>query len=97
MALALVHGRAVLTVTARELGPVMIERLEVEWPGPRKSLAIAELRHELGDDFPAILVTGDLDPLIQSRAAEQGIRVMHKPLDQAQLLLALHQATTRSG
>ncbi|MGH6646869.1 ATP-binding response regulator [Aquabacterium sp.] len=59
--------------------------------------AIAELRHELGDDFPAILVTGDLDPLIQSRAAEQGIRVMHKPLDQAQLLLALHQATTRSG
>ena len=36
MALALVDGRAVLTVTARELGPVMIERLEVEWPGPRK-------------------------------------------------------------
>ena len=59
--------------------------------------AIAELRHELGDEFPAILVTGDLDPRIQARAAEQGIRVMHKPLDQAQLLRALHQATTRSG
>jgi CheY-like chemotaxis protein len=59
--------------------------------------AIAELRHELGDELPAILVTGDLDPQIQARAAEQGIRALHKPLDQAQLLQALHQATTRSG
>ena len=59
--------------------------------------AVAELRHELGDEFPAILVTGDLDPQIHDRAARQGIRVMHKPLDQAQLLQALHQATTRSG
>lgn len=59
--------------------------------------AITELRHELGGELPAILVTGDLDPQIQARAAEHGIRLMHKPLDQAQLLLAVRQATTRSG
>jgi signal transduction histidine kinase/CheY-like chemotaxis protein len=58
--------------------------------------AIAELRHELGDDFPAILVTGDLSPQIQAQAAQLGIRVMHKPLDREQLLTALRDAT-RSG
>lgn len=55
--------------------------------------AIAELRHEFGDDIPAILVTGDLDPQIQQRAAQQGIRVMHKPLNREQLLQALRDAT----
>ncbi|MES2088449.1 MAG: ATP-binding protein [Pseudomonadota bacterium] len=55
--------------------------------------AIAELRHEFGDEMPAILVTGDLDPQIQARAAQQGIRVMHKPLDRDQLLIALRDAT----
>ena len=55
--------------------------------------AIAELHHEFGDEMPAILVTGDLDPLIQARAAEQGIRVMHKPLDRDQLLTALREIT----
>jgi tetratricopeptide (TPR) repeat protein len=48
MALALVDGRAVLTVSAREVGPVMIERLEVEWPKARDALAIAELRNRRG-------------------------------------------------
>jgi tetratricopeptide (TPR) repeat protein len=56
MALALVDGRAVLTVTARELGPVMVERLEVEWPGPRTSLAIAELRNRRGQLRAATLI-----------------------------------------
>ncbi|RZI86154.1 MAG: response regulator [Rubrivivax sp.] len=58
--------------------------------------AIAELRYEFGDDLPAILVTGDLDPDIQTLAAKQGIKVMHKPIDREQLLRALHEAT-RSG
>ena len=48
MALALVDGRAVLTVAARDLGPVLVERLEVEWPGTRKALAVAELRNRRG-------------------------------------------------
>jgi CheY-like chemotaxis protein len=55
--------------------------------------SIAELRVEFGDDLPAILVTGDLDPQIQTRAAEQNIRVMHKPIDRDQLLRALHTST----
>src|SRR6185437_4216457 len=56
MALALVGGRAVLTVTARELGPVMVERLEVEWPGTRRSLAVAELRNRRGQLRAATLI-----------------------------------------
>jgi tetratricopeptide (TPR) repeat protein len=39
MALALVDGRARLTVTARDLGPVLVERVEVEWPDPDQRLA----------------------------------------------------------
>lgn len=58
--------------------------------------AIAQLRHEFGDEMPAILVTGDLDPQIQARAAQQGIRVMHKPIDRDQLLIALRD-TTQAG
>lgn len=52
--------------------------------------AIAALRYEFGDDLPAILVTGDLDPKIAERASEQRIRVMHKPVDSDELLAALH-------
>ncbi len=52
--------------------------------------AIVELRYEFGDDLPAILVTGDLDPGITDRASGQDIRVMHKPVDSDQLLAALH-------
>ena len=48
MALALVEGRAILTVAACDLGPVLVERLEVEWPGTRKALAVAELRNRRG-------------------------------------------------
>jgi tetratricopeptide (TPR) repeat protein len=56
MALALVEGRAVLTVAARDLGPVLVERLEVEWPGTRRALAIAELRNRRGVLRAATLV-----------------------------------------
>ncbi|TAK93190.1 MAG: response regulator [Aquabacterium sp.] len=55
--------------------------------------AIAELRHEFCDEMPAILVTGDLDPSIRAQAEAQGIKVMHKPLDRAQLLIALRELT----
>src|SRR5580698_2219435 len=56
MALALVDGRAVLTVAARDLGPVLVERLEVEWPGTRRALAVAELRNRRGRLRAATLV-----------------------------------------
>ena len=62
--------------------------------------AIAELRHELGHEFPAMMVTGDLSPQIEVQAAERNIRLMHKPLDRAQLLHELRQALhqpTRAG
>ena len=56
MALALVDGRAILTVAARDLGPVLVERLEIEWPGTRRALAIAELRNRRGVLRAATLV-----------------------------------------
>jgi signal transduction histidine kinase len=61
--------------------------------------AIAELRHEMGDELPAILVTGDLDPKIEAEAARLDIKVMHKPVDRAQLLGALGALfeSTRAG
>jgi len=56
MALALVDGRAILTVAARDLGPVLVERLEVEWPGARSALAVSELRNRRGHLRAATLV-----------------------------------------
>ncbi len=58
--------------------------------------AIAQLRHEFGDEMPAILVTGDLAPLIQQRADQLGIRVLHKPIDRSQLLTVLRGAIRSS-
>lgn len=58
--------------------------------------AIAQLRHEFGDEMPAILVTGDLDPHIQLRADQLGIRVLHKPIDRIQLLTVLREAIRSS-
>jgi tetratricopeptide (TPR) repeat protein len=48
MAVGLVDGRAVLTVVGRDLGPVLVERLEVDWPATRKTLSVAELRNRRG-------------------------------------------------
>ncbi len=76
MALALVDGRAILTVTARELGPLMIERLEVEWPGPRKSLAVAELRNRRGQLRAATLIIDRAG--VESRVA--AAKTEHGPL-----------------
>jgi len=56
MALSLVDGRAILTVAARDLGPVLVERLEVEWPGARSALAVSELRNRRGHLRAATLV-----------------------------------------
>lgn len=58
--------------------------------------AIAQLRHEFGDEMPAILVTGDLAPQIQQRADQLGIRVLHKPIDRSQLLTVLREAIRSS-
>ncbi|TAL21511.1 MAG: hybrid sensor histidine kinase/response regulator [Aquabacterium sp.] len=58
--------------------------------------AIAALRYEFGDELPAILVTGDLDPRVADEARVEGIAVMHKPLDRLQLLQALRDAFPRT-
>lgn len=58
---------------------------------------IAAMRHEFGDEMAAILVTGDLNAHIAIQAAAQRIRVMHKPLDRAQLLQALREEAQASS
>ena len=51
--------------------------------------AIEALRYEFGDGLPAIMITGDMSPELQSRAQAHDIRLIHKPVDRRQLLLAL--------
>ncbi len=80
MALALVDGRAVLTVAARDLGPVLVERLEVEWPGTRRALAVAELRNRRGQLRAATLVIDRARLESQLRAAKPSSGHLSGPL-----------------
>ena len=56
MAFTLVDGRGVLTIAARDLGPLLVERLEVEWPGARDVRAATELRNRRGRLCGATLI-----------------------------------------
>src|SRR5579871_6458355 len=87
MALSLVDGRAVLTVVARDLGPVLIERLEVEWPGARKTLAVGELRNRRGHLRVASLII-DRARIESSVAARVPAGEMGVGLEAGRLVLA---------
>src|SRR5579871_5316427 len=87
MALSLVDGRAVLTVVARDLGPVLIERLEVEWPGARKTLAVGELRNRRGHLRVASLII-DRARIESSVAARVPAGAMGVGLEPGRLVLA---------
>jgi len=55
--------------------------VDLHLSGERSGLrSLAKLRHWLGAPLPAIVVTGDLDPLLDRIAQEQGARLVHKPL-----------------
>jgi tetratricopeptide (TPR) repeat protein len=88
MALALVDGRAVLTVAARDLGPVMVERLEVEWPGARKALAIAQLRNRRGHLRVATLIIDRARIESRVAAAQAPSATMGVALEPGHLLLS---------
>ncbi|CAL94979.1 hybrid sensor histidine kinase/response regulator [Azoarcus olearius] len=42
---------------------------------------IRAVRSAFGNDVPALIITGDTDPVVVRRMADHGISVLHKPLD----------------
>ncbi|HZL21219.1 MAG TPA: hypothetical protein VFG23_26025, partial [Polyangia bacterium] len=57
MALAFQDGRAVLTIAPRDLGPVRVERLEIDFPAPPGGLSVAvDLQNRRGQLLAAQLV-----------------------------------------
>jgi signal transduction histidine kinase len=64
-------------------------------PGSSSADVIAALRERLGP-IPALVVTGDTAPRDLRRLLAAGARVLHKPLDGAQLAQAIQQAIAAS-
>jgi CheY-like chemotaxis protein len=61
--------------------------------GPDDGLAVIEqLRSDFNDELPAILVTGDTGPDRLRDAAASGLGLLHKPVSEAALRLAIGQA-----
>jgi CheY-like chemotaxis protein len=61
--------------------------------GPDDGLAVIEqLRSGFNDDVPAILVTGDTGPDRLRDAAASGLGLLHKPVSEAALRLAIARA-----
>ena len=54
--------------------------------------AVRALRRALGDELPALIVTGDTAPQRIAEATASGLRVLHKPLDGQVLAQALDEA-----
>ena len=52
-------------------------------------------RHEFGLDLPVLLLTGDLDPSLDTRAQDAGVALRRKPLSPGELLQALDSLASR--
>lgn len=55
---------------------------------------IKNARALFGNDLPALLITGDTDPMLIRSMADRGIIVQHKPLDIETLQACIAQATS---
>ena len=63
--------------------------------GPDDGLAVVEqLRSDFNDTLPAILITGDTGPDRLRDAAASGLGLLHKPVNEAALRLAIGRALT---
>jgi PAS domain S-box-containing protein len=56
---------------------------------------IGAARRAFGDSLPAMLITGDTDPVLMRSMADRGIVVLHKPLMIETLLSSIEKATER--
>jgi two-component system, sensor histidine kinase len=54
--------------------------------------AIARLRRQCGDSIPAMLITGDTAPERLRKAHDSGFKLLHKPVDPAELRAAMAAA-----
>ncbi|HVV48801.1 MAG TPA: tetratricopeptide repeat protein [Polyangia bacterium] len=97
MALALVGGRAVLTVAARDLGPALVERLEIEWPGPRQALALAKLRNRRGRLRAASLIIDRARVDSRIAGAQPTSGHLDVALEPGRLVLSGHTAAGEAG
>jgi PAS domain S-box-containing protein len=55
---------------------------------------ITAVRQAMGNELPAIIITGDTDPKLMASMSGRGIAVLHKPLDMDELLASLEELTT---
>jgi len=60
-------------------------------PGMTGLDLLEHLRAE-GDSTPALMMTGRSDPTLEPRAARIGVKVLHKPVSEDQLVLWIEQA-----
>lgn len=58
---------------------------------------IQAVRDVFGSDLPALLITGDTDPLLVRSMADRGIAVQYKPLQFDALAASIDKATERRG
>jgi len=55
-------------------------------------LDLLEILRARGDKVPALMMTGRSDPALEPRAARIGVKVLHKPVPEEQLVLWIEQA-----
>lgn len=53
---------------------------------------IAQIRREMGKDIPACVLTGDLDPTIDTKAARMAVPLLRKPVSSEDLLGVLERS-----
>ena len=56
---------------------------------------IAAARGFFGKDLPTILLTGDTNPVVTRSMTDQGIALLHKPLDIEALLRSISEVSER--
>jgi CheY-like chemotaxis protein/two-component sensor histidine kinase len=105
---ALLHGWGCQVLTAASLNSLLPQLMaltvaprlilcDLRLQGPDDGLAVIEqLRSGFNDDVPAILVTGDTGPDRLRDAAASGLGLLHKPVSEAALRLAIAQALDAS-
>ena len=101
---ALLRGWGCQVLTAASLDTLMPQLMALTVPprlilcdlrlhGPDDGLAVIEqLRSGFNDELPAILITGDTGPDRLREAAASGLGLLHKPVNEAALRLAIGQA-----
>jgi len=65
--------------------------------GKTGDAAIALIREQLGEDIPALIITGDTSPERVRDASESGMLLLHKPVRPAELLSVVESFLTDSN